>query len=400
MTCFHSKKSIALVLAYTMIASMLVIGAAQLKTAVVDARGATRSFESQKSLWAAEAGIAYARKALKTSTWTGWTGTTTKTKTLTLGKASYTVTVNTGVSPVTISAVGTTTFGSSSSSFPKTVTLTASSPSLFRYAVFAQNDFIVNSNADTDSYDSRTGAYNSTSNHGSDGDIGTNGDLIVLNSNAHVSGDIVLGAGGAVTLNSGSTVSGTIRNGNTETFAAPTVPTSVSSVASSGSYNLNSGATATKPAGTYVYSDLNLNSNSTLTFGSSATDETIIYVTSNFNLNSNSRLVINGKVTFYLSGSVGINSGAVVNNSMDPTKCIMYATGGAGQNVSLNSNVNFYGAVYAPQASVSLNSNVDTFGAIVTGSFNFNSQASIHYDEALSTLGGGSGYTFSNWNEV
>jgi hypothetical protein len=399
MSCFHPKKAIALVLAYSMIASMIVIGGAQLHTAVVDARGATRSFESQKSLWVAEAGIAHARKALSTDTWTDWTTSgSTKTRTFTYGGQSTTVTVTASGSTTTISSLGTSTFGSQTGSYPKTVQLTATRPSKFKYAAFALHNFTVNSNAGSDSYDSRLGLYSAT-NKGNNGDIGTNGTLITLNSNSFVKGDIAVGPGGVVQVNSNVTVTGNVTTGINEAFGVETVPTAVSSLSSSGWYNLNSNETRSLAAGTYKFDGINANSNSTLNIGSSASDTTILYVTGGMNLNSNSTINVTGKLIIYINGDLNMNSNGIVHTDYNPLNLLIYGTASTSQNININSNNNVYGAIYAPNATVSLNSNTDTYGAVVANYLNYNSNGDIHYDEALASIAGSGGYTFSNWRQ-
>jgi hypothetical protein len=399
MSCFHPKKSIALVLAYSMIASMIVIGGAQLHTAVVDARGATRSFESQKSLWVAEAGIAQARKALSTDTWTGWTTSgSTKTRTFTYGGQSTTVSVVTSGSTVTISSAGTSTFAGSSAALPKTVQLTGTKPSKFKYAAFALHNFTVNSNAGSDSYDSRLGLY-SAANKGNNGDIGTNGTLITLNSNSFVKGDIAVGPGGVVQVNSNVTVTGSVTTGICETFAVESVPAAASSATCVGSYNLNSNQTRSLAAGTYKFGAINANSNSTLNIGSSSSDTTILYVTGGINLNSNSTINVQGKLIIYVDGDMNMNSNGIVHTDYNPLNLIIYGTASTSQNININSNNNLYGAIYAPRATVSLNSNTDTYGAVVANYLNYNSNGDIHYDEALASIAGSGGYTFSNWRQ-
>jgi hypothetical protein len=54
--------------------------------------------------------------------------------------------------------------------------------------------------------------------------------------------------------------------------------------------------------------------------------------------------------------------------------------------MTMNSNTDLYGAVYAPRAHVDFNSNIDFYGSIIANTFSFNSNARFHYDIALAGL--------------
>ena len=51
--------------------------------------------------------------------------------------------------------------------------------------------------------------------------------------------------------------------------------------------------------------------------------------------------------------------------------------------ISLSSNSEFVGAIYAPKAKVSLGSNFNIYGSVMCGFLDLSSNGQIHYDEAL-----------------
>lgn len=72
--------------------------------------------------------------------------------------------------------------------------------------------------------------------------------------------------------------------------------------------------------------------------------------------------------------------------------------------LELDSNTGFFGLVYTPKADIHYDSNVDITGSIVCNYLGFDSEANVHYDEALGDLnilkGGIPYYRVINWQEV
>ena len=79
--------------------------------------------------------------------------------------------------------------------------------------------------------------------------------------------------------------------------------------------------------------------------------------------------------------------------------------------VAITGNGNFYGAVYAPQASISVSGNGGVYGALTGASVTVNGNGGLHYDEALGNLGRyvtttvtttytTTGFTRYSWREI
>ncbi|MDQ7780354.1 MAG: hypothetical protein RDV41_11715 [Planctomycetota bacterium] len=91
-------------------------------------------------------------------------------------------------------------------------------------------------------------------------------------------------------------------------------------------------------------------------------------------------------VTIYCTGDVSFQtSSKVFNTGRKPTDLTLLCTG---ENIKLNANVDFYGAIYAPNAAIDITSNfTDLYGSIVGKSIRMMGNAAFHYDEALGEKG-------------
>jgi hypothetical protein len=274
------------------------------------------------------------------------------------------------------------------------VVVSEAATGLFQYAAFGDEGVVLDSNAFIDSYDSALGFYEDQLESGSDwvnenGHVGSNAD-IVLSSNTQIHGDATPGPGHVVEDDApGAYISGSTEPADEEfelieIVPPPTVtsgahPAGASLVVGPGDYHyesiLMSGGTTLTIVGpcSLVVDDLMLKSNSKLLFDTSA-GQVDLYGTGNFQLLSNSEVVTQSNsaldVTMLLSG-----------NNMDKTPP---------DKVTLSSNSQFVGAIYAPKAEVSLGSNFNIYGSVMCGYLDLSSNGEIHYDEALKYDGFGS----------
>jgi hypothetical protein len=258
----------------------------------------------------------------------------------------------------------------------------------WNFAVFGDDDLDFSSNADVDSYDSTSGPYGGA-NVGAEGDIGTNGTMIGcidLCSNARVYGDAFSGPGSdpnSVIITQGNAhIDGEKR----ALFEEKEMPSVIAPLGLPfmGGYALGNNETGTINA-SGEYTSLVLASNSVVTIASDIT----LYITGDFSMSSNSQLNIAAgmDVTIYLGGSFTQASNSQINNlSQDPTSLLILGTDDFNGTMTMNSNSDFYGAVYAPRAHVDFNSNIDFYGSIIANTFEFNSNARFHYDIALAGL--------------
>jgi len=125
------------------------------------------------------------------------------------------------------------------------------------------------------------------------------------------------------------------------------------------------------------------------------------YYYTSISISGNGTLNITGNVTIYVSGSVSASGNGIVNTTSKPENCQLKVSGTS--SVSIVGNGGFYGGVYAPNAPVSITGNGALYGSVVGTTISFTGNAQLHYDEAMTTLGGGnvlSSYKISSWKEI
>lgn len=237
---------------------------------------------------------------------------------------------------------------------------------LFDFAIFAKDSLNFDSNAVTDSYNSSVGSYDGN-NPGSNGDIGTDSigtSTVRLDSNAVINGDAVVGPAGnpnvVISTDSNSYITGTRSPASYPKNYQP----KTTDIPSEGPFSLDGNTNHYLPAGQHRFDSFSMNSNSTLTAGGPVE----IYVDGPLTMDSNSQI--------YAAGDI-------------PGNFLVFITGS--HLVRLDSNTDFYGAIYAPASDVRKDSNAELFGTIVAKTYDQNSNARVHYDEALSDLSSGSG---------
>lgn len=153
----------------------------------------------------------------------------------------------------------------------------------------------------------------------------------------------------------------------------------------------------------YHFSSFNLSSNSYLYIDGMVT----MYISNDFTTASNSDLELtnNSCLTVYVTGSININSNSFINPG-PPTNLMIYSsassTGSTDYKVTLSSNSDFAGNVYAPNSAVHITSNHDIMGAIKGRYVDCSSNAKFHYDEALGRLEGYPviGFEIISWREI
>lgn len=259
--------------------------------------------------------------------------------------------------------------------------------SVFQYALFADLALTAGGSANTDSYDSRLGAYGAclsncgggspVNNVGRNGDVGTNGTTagsVAVSGSLFVDGQIAVGPG---VTNPTSIVTGydpAMITGGTSppsdtqdvvaqssTFPMPNVTVPEGLTCSDRVVNGNE--TVTLTAGTYCYHDLTIKGNGTLT--------------------------ASGSAKIYLTGSLSAQGNSAVGVPSDPTKMVFLMTSTSEATIeegTITGSNKFYGAIYGPQATINITGNAEVYGAIIADRVNLMGSAVIHYDEAVSTL--------------
>ncbi len=250
-------------------------------------------------------------------------------------------------------------------------------------------------NAVTDSYDSRLGAYNVSGNRGTNGDVSTDSTAVAavtLGSNNSINGGVLIGPGGnTVTgvVNTGGTITGSVgTEAATWNLPLSSIPTGVSN---QGPLSISGNTTRTLAEGTYWFSSLSIS--------------------------GNGRLVTTGAVKIYVTGNISISGNGVGTAGNLPTNLLVYGTvdptnaANHTTSVAVTGNGNFYGAIYAPQASITVSGNGAVYGSLTGNSVTFSGNGGLHYDDALGNLGRyvtttstttytTTGFTRYSWREI
>lgn len=279
--------------------------------------------------------------------------------------------------------------------------------SLFDYGVFGDEGVELEGNAEVDSYDSRDGLYGGE-NVNSNGDTGTNSSdygCIDLSNNAKLYGIAFSGPGSdpdnVILTRHNSEIFGE-KQALSDIKELPSV-TPPGGLPSMGDYYLGSNDEDTISENG-EYSSFLLRSNAEVT----VTADVTLYITGEFSMRSNTKLEIADgvSVTIYLGGSFEQRSNTRINNlSQNPLTLIVLGTDSFNGEMEWNSNSDFWGAVYVPQADVEFESNSHFYGSIVAKSMELDSNAKLHYDEALVEFdapvggGGSSNYAVKSWQE-
>ena len=253
--------------------------------------------------------------------------------------------------------------------------------SIFQFALFADQRLSVGGSANTDSYDSRNGAYDASTNHGHDGDVGTNAATaggVTVSGSIFVDGQIAVGAGvsnptSVVTgYNPAFITGGTSPPSDTQDVISQAAPFPMEPVA--------------VPPG-LTCNDTTVNGNSTTTLsptGGPLGNGTYCY--HNLTIQGGAILTATGKVKVYLTGDLIARGNSTVGVPSDPTKMIflMNSTNGATlEEGTVTGSTEFYGALYGPIATINITGNAKVFGSIIAKTITESGSAEIHFDEAL-----------------
>ncbi len=283
------------------------------------------------------------------------------------------------------------------------VVLEKNGPSLVDFVIFGNDGVQLHSNALIDSYDSRDGLYGDP-NVKSNGHVGTNAKhrgCISLDSNVVIHGNAISGPESnpedVIIVNSNSYIYGK-KQALSGFKEMPSVPPP-EGLPSRGDYFLASNNQAMiNESGEYT--SFELASNTTVTI----TTDVTLYVTGEFSVRSNADLKIadGASLTLYLGGSFSQGRNSQFDNiSKDPSTLTVLGTDSFNGQMEWYSDKGFWGTVYVPRANVLCPSDTDFYGSMVANHIEMNSNAKIHYDEALGSEGGGdsSSYAVKSWQE-
>jgi len=405
----NRKRGVALIISYMVIAVLTILGTVFIARSISESNTAKRFVDSTRAFWLAEAGVHKGIYALKNEDWSGWTviNSTVRSLVTALGSSGdYNVTIS-GVNSTYVNITSTGYVPNMATTRPvqRTVRVQYKSTAPFNYAAFGTSSVSLSGNSITDSYNSANGPYGG-SNVFHNGDVGTNGTgvgSISISGNAYIYGDANTGPGGTVkvsppsSLGPGSRVSGTIEDECNEVLVPVVVDPALVDLNSSGKLTLGGNGFKTIYAGNYKYQSISISGNYALTLE----DNVNLYLTDTgqaLSITANGRIIVSGRATIYTDGDCLIAGNGVLNTATVPGNFILYGTN-TSDNIAVSGNSDFYGVVYAPNATVSISGNGDIFGAVIGRIVNDSGNAALHYDEALRNIGQGS-YGFQWWQEI
>jgi len=265
------------------------------------------------------------------------------------------------------------------------------------FGVFADERLDMHSNTFVDSYDSSLGSYDSQGINkvGNDawakenGHVGCN-NMITIDGNSTVHGDATPGMSSVVVVESQAVVKGSTAPAKS-VYVLPDLV--IPSGTKSGSMNFSQ-KTQSLASGNYFINSFRLSSESKLYLTGPAT-----IVTTNMSLNSNSEIIIdatNGPVAFYVEEDFILDSNTLITaTDFDPANVSVNLKANNVINpgvqvqldesiqVSLSSNSQIYGTMFAPHAYIDIDSNFELFGSLIARGLNIDSNSRIHYDEHL-----------------
>lgn len=266
----------------------------------------------------------------------------------------------------------------------------AKARTVFSLGLFSDDDLELGGTTVVNSYDSRNGHYNESTNANNNGDSGSNGDIL-LNGNPIIDGDASAG-GSVVLVGQNSEITGEVEGGMTQ-IDLPGVTDAVTNA----KLNNNNAEIpqAVKSNGQLVSAynagskSLSIVAGATLTLPGGTKENPKVYYLSSASLGGNSKLVTNGYVVIFTDGSLDFSGGTVVNNggSGPPERFLVYSSGNINTDVKVNGGAGFAGAIYAPAAEVTLTGGGNIYGAVVGGKVNVSGNGEFHYDEALGETG-------------
>jgi Tfp pilus assembly protein PilX len=360
----RQPRGAALIIALLVMAVLLLAGTTFLTISSTENAIALNERVSAQAFLLGEAGLHKAIAQLNSSsTYSGETNTS-------LGSGSFTTTVTTvagctATSARDVVATGTVPVAGGQAQvqvravldqivYPYRWGAFATVPNLIVTGGRREKELWLKDNGASDSFDSTLGAYDATTNRGTTGNIGANGD-ITLERNTAISGSV--SAGDAIHMESGVTISGSQTTG----AAAKSFPSITPSTTPTQALNIGNNQTVNFPAGTYYYTSIDIGNNSTITTSG-------------------------GLVTIYVTGEVDIGNSVTIGANPGTNLEIIAKSDGADTSsveFEAGNTFTFYGSFYGKNTDVDLGNDAKIYGSMLARTIKMGNNATIHYDLAL-----------------
>lgn len=260
------------------------------------------------------------------------------------------------------------------------------STDLLDTAIFAREELRVEANVLIDSFNSKDGTYEDQLKLAGDDHVS---EAAIVQSNGDVIADAAVKVHGDVHPGRGDdlyTASNTLITNSQESMAEDRVfnPVDVPPIPMGGPVFL-SGSKNVLPPGDYGTTGLYLWKNSKLVVQGPTR-----IVLGEWVVNSNAEVVLDasgGPIEIYALGDVDLRSNSTLETPVKSALGVtLYLAGDETQEATLNSNSDFYGRIYGPDAEVDIRSNFEIYGAVLADRLILNSYARVHYDEGLREL--------------
>ncbi len=270
--------------------------------------------------------------------------------------------------------------------------------SQYIWAAFGDEGLSMDSNAQIDSYNSNLGSYDSQDVNGNgsssyaleNGNVGSNQN-VSADSNVKVHGDATPGPGGTATITGNAVVSGSTAP-SADLVDMPEID--LPSLPSLGDMLFNDYGTGPFesyiPSGSWHFGDTRVTADELVIVGPA----TVVF--DSFEMRANSGVTVDasgGPVDIYVIGDFVMNSNThFASDTQTPSDLALHLLSDNVINpqldvdldyVDFESNAKLYGTIYAPNAAIEINSNFELFGSLVARRVHLDSNAKVHFDEAL-----------------
>lgn len=386
----------------TSLAAVIVLtlaGASLLVNGISQTNIGLRTYHRSSALHLAEAGVQQAALNLRTASTTDDSPAMDGVATAALSSGGYTIgspqTVGVGITKIIVTGT------SQLEQRRVEATYRLTPESVFQFALFADQQVLVSGSAITDSYDSRNGAYNNDQsspsyNAGHNGDVGTNGTtsggVTVGGGSLFIDGQVAVGVG---VSDSYSVVSAS--GCGSQTIQACLDPVITGGYPAGSSQDVVTQPTDfplppvnIPPALTAVCGPMTVGGNQTKTLPVDGSAQCIgdECCFTQLQVQGGGTLTASGPVTVYLTGEFTATGNTVVGVPSEPTWMLIQvaATGEATLEGTITGSSQFYGAIYAPDATITVSGDAEVYGAIIANTVNVTGSAEIHYDEAMTDV--------------
>lgn len=305
----------------------------------------------------------------------------------------------------------------------RAVQVTAMKRARFVKAMVAKQRIDMNgNNIETDSFDSNDPLHSTTNGiydplkAKDNGDVSTTagGTNIIGVGNANIKGHLHTGPGGTVSLGANGVVGSLAwhqggNKGIQPGWSADDMNMyfpDVRAPSTAGAFSPSSG-TITGAVFKYVLTGGNKYVMPSLSIGSKEkmiiTGPTTLIVNGDVDVKGGIDILPGGSLTLYVAGANTTLSGSGVNNTGKAGNFLYYGLP-SNTSITLPSNGDFIGAIYAPSADFKLGGGGSTIlhfvGACVTKSITVNGHYKFHFDEALNGFGPWQDYVPTSWVEL